>query len=64
MANATPESKPLNKLAILALRELNKTHAATVQEILEAAADADGIDPKAGWRFDMQTVAWVKQPAE
>lgn len=57
------ETRPLNKLAILAFREVQKSHAALVQEILAAAAEVDAIDPKDGWRFDPQTTGWVKPGA-
>jgi hypothetical protein len=56
----TTERKPLNKLAIIALRELNKNTQASISEIIEAAAAADGIDAAAGWRFDAQAVQWVR----
>lgn len=55
------ETKPLNKLAQIALRELNKNIAASMQEVLEIAAAADGIDPKDGWRFDAQAGQWARK---
>lgn len=55
------ESKPLNALAKIAFRELNKNTAAAMQEILEAAAPVDGIGPKDGWQFDPQSAAWVRE---
>lgn len=65
MSDAAVERKPLNKLALIAFREVQKPFAAAVQEIVEAAAEVDGIDPKE-WQFDMKSLSWVKlaAPAE
>jgi hypothetical protein len=58
---ARTERKPINRLAVIALRELNKNTQAALQEIIEAAAVADGIAADAGWQFDPQSAQWVRQ---
>lgn len=64
MSDPTVERKPLNKLAVIALKQLNEKFAGAVQEIIAAAADVDGIDATAGWQFDPQSQSWVRTVAD
>lgn len=54
------ERKPLSKLAAIAMRELNKNTAASMQEILSAASEEQGISAEDGWGFDPQSMSWAR----
>lgn len=62
-AEAGLERKPLSKLALIALRQLNEKLADAMQEILAAAAELDGVAGEEGWQFDPKTQSWVRRPA-
>jgi hypothetical protein len=55
----TVERRPLPKLAMIAVRELQKNADAAMQEIVIAAGEALCLEP-AEWQFDPQTLSFVK----
>ena len=55
-----PETKPLPKLAQIAVRELQKNMNAAMFEIATESATALGLDPNL-WEFDLRTLTFVKK---
>lgn len=60
----TEERKPLNPLAVTAIRLAMAQHQRAIGEILDEAARQAGIAMADGWRIDESTNEWVRPATE
>lgn len=58
---AKTETKEFPKSAKIAVRELNKNLAASMQEIADAAAEELGLKPNDGWKLDLRSMSFTRE---
>jgi hypothetical protein len=58
---AEVETKALPKLAQIAVRELQKSFDAAMDEVIGESATVLGVSPKDGWQFDARSLTFVRE---
>lgn len=58
---AEVETRPLPKLAQIAVRELQKNFDAAMEEIVNESGASLRVYPKDGWQFDARSLTFVRE---